>query len=132
MRNYIRLAALFGLTAVILGAFGAHALKLLLSAEMLQVYHTGVEYQFYHAIALLLVALLYQHYPSSLLNRAAFFFTIGILLFSGSLYILSLKELLAFLPLKIFGLVTPIGGVFFILGWLSLLVSSKKADVKKI
>ncbi len=132
MKNYMRLAALFGLTAVILGAFGAHALKLLLSTEMLQIYHTGVEYQFYHTMAILLVALLYQHYPSALLNRAAFFFTIGILLFSGSLYILSLKELLAFLPLKIFGLVTPIGGVFFILGWLSLLISSKKPDVKNI
>lgn len=132
MKNYIRLGALFGLTAVIVGAFGAHALKPLLSAEMLQVYHTGVEYQFYHALALLLTAVIYQFYPSTLLKRAGFFFTIGILLFSGSIYILSFKELLAFLPLKMFGIVTPIGGIFFILGWLSLLMSSKKADAKTI
>lgn len=132
MKNYIRLGALFGLTAVIIGAFGAHALKPLLSAEMLQIYHTGVEYQFYHALALLLTAVIYQFYPSALLKRAGLFFTIGILLFSGSIYILSFKELLAFLPLKIFGIVTPIGGIFFILGWLSLLMSSKKADAKTI
>ena len=129
MNFSLRLSAIYGLTAVILGAFGAHALKLVLSKEMLETYHTGVEYQFYHALALLITALLYQQNPQPKLKRAGLFFSIGILLFSGSLYLLSLKEFLAFLPLKIFGPITPIGGVFFILGWFSLLTASRKSNV---
>ena len=129
MNFSLRLSAIYGLTAVILGAFGAHALKLVLSKEMLDIYHTGVEYQFYHALALLITALLYQQNPQPKLKRAGLFFSIGILLFSGSLYLLSLKEFLAFLPLKIFGPVTPIGGIFFILGWFSLLTASRKSNV---
>ena len=119
-------ASLFGMSAVILGAFGAHALKQILEPNMLAIFHTGVEYQFIHALALLGVSILQKNNPSNNLKRAAWFFTIGILLFSGSLYILSLKDFLAFLPLKIFGPITPVGGVFFILGWFQLFIFSKE------
>ena len=121
-------AALFGMTAVILGAFGAHALKRILEPEMLKIFHTGVEYQFYHALALMGIGIMKQHFQSSYLKTASLFFTIGILLFSGSLYILSFKEFLAFLPLSIFGPITPVGGVFFILAWFNLFLFAKKHD----
>ncbi len=110
-------AALFGLTAVVLGAFGAHGLKRILEPDMITIFHTGVEYQFYHALALLGIGILKTQHPDANLKKAAWFFTLGILLFSGSLYLLSLKDFLAFLPLKIFGPITPVGGICFVIGW---------------
>lgn len=124
-------AALFGMSAVILGAFGAHALKKIIEPDMLAIFHTGVQYQFYHALALLGVAILRSQYQDVNLDRAARFFTFGILLFSGSLYILALKQLLAFLPLSVIGPVTPVGGVFFITGWFYLFQFSRKAEFNK-
>lgn len=113
MRYGIFIAAIFGATAVLLGAFAAHGLKHILSVEHLAVLQTGVHYQFIHALALLLVALLAQQQASRALVYAAVFFTLGILLFSGSLYLLVLTPLTP-------GVVTPIGGVLLVLGWLSL------------
>jgi len=109
-------AALMAL-AVILGAFGAHALKSRLAADMMLVYHAGVQYQFYHALGLLIIGVLSIHYPSGTLSLSAIFMTIGIALFSGSLY------LLAITGIKWLGAITPLGGTSFIVGWILLFVA---------
>ncbi|MGF7139765.1 DUF423 domain-containing protein [Roseimarinus sediminis] len=103
--------------AVILGAFGAHALKEKLPEHLMQVYKTGVEYHFYHALGLLIVGVLALYMPSSLLNVAALFLFAGIILFSGSLYTM------AFTGIKWLGAITPLGGLSFIVGWVLLAVA---------
>ena len=125
-------AALFGMTSIILGAFAAHALKKVIEPDKLAIFQTGVQYQFYHALALLGVAVLKLHFNDVNLNRATKLFTIGIFLFSGSLYLISLKDFLAFLPLGILGPVTPAGGVCFIIGWFYLFLFSQKNEFKKL
>ena len=117
MRYGIFIAAVLGGLAVLLGAFAAHGLKNTLSAESLAVLQTGVQYQFIHALALLLVVLLAQQHASRALLFAAVFFTAGVVLFSGSLYVLVLTP---FKP----GLLTPVGGSLLVLGWLSLACSA--------
>lgn len=113
LRGFLLLAAFFGFTGVALGAFAAHGLRARLSSEYLAVFQTGVNYQLIHALALLAVALLAQHLPGRLTLFAGSLFTLGILLFSGSLYLLTLSGL------KL-GIVTPIGGLAFLGGWLCL------------
>lgn len=103
--------------AVILGAFGAHALKAKLDNDLMQVYKTGVEYHFYHALGLLLIGILSFQMPSSLMNWSAFFLAAGIIIFSGSLY------LLAVTGIKWLGAVTPLGGLSFIAGWILLFLA---------
>ena len=105
--------------AVILGAFGAHALKAKLSVDMLQVFETGVRYQFYHSFALLVTGILFGSFPFRGIKLASTFFIIGILLFSGSLYAMAFLSIntVGIGPL---GILTPIGGLFFILGWILL------------
>lgn len=102
---------------VLLGAFGAHALKSQLSPEMLQVYKTGVEYQFYHALGLLIIGLIGFHINSKWVSWSGILFIAGIILFSGSLYSLSISEI------KILGAITPIGGLSFVAGWICLAVA---------
>lgn len=119
VRPFLMLAALFGLTGVALGAFAAHGLKSQLSAAYLAVFQTAVHYQLIHALALFGVALLALHAPSRLLSAAGALFGLGVLLFSGSLYLLTLTGL------KV-GIVTPIGGVAFMGGWLCLLLAGWK------
>lgn len=117
MKLFLSLAAFFGFMGVALGAFGAHALKDKLEPYYLDVFKTGVLYQMYHALALLAVALLMKFQPenaSNILTYAGWAFTIGILIFSGSLYILS------FGGLKFMGAITPIGGLAFLTGWAML------------
>lgn len=98
--------------AVAIGAFGAHGLKAHLSTEMIQVYKTGVEYHFYHALGLVLIGIFSITFPSGLLNWSALLLVSGIILFSGSLYILSVTGI------KWIGAITPLGGISFIAGWL--------------
>lgn len=107
----------FMAVAVIVGAFGAHALKAKLSLDMLQVYKTGVEYHFYHALGLLLIGIIAQNSSSGLINWSALFITAGIVLFSGSLY------LLAITGIKWLGAITPLGGLSFIAGWVLLFIA---------
>jgi uncharacterized membrane protein YgdD (TMEM256/DUF423 family) len=114
--------ALFAALAVILGAFGAHALKAKLSAEMLQVFETGVRYHFYHSFALLITGMLYASFPVKAIKLASTFFITGILLFSGSLYAMALLSISG-ASIGPVGIITPIGGLFFILGWISLFLS---------
>ena len=115
-QNILTTAAVFGAVAVIIGAFGAHGLKGKIAAEALVSFDTGVKYQFYHVFALLATGSFFAQNPSKYLSYAAWFFTIGIILFSGSIYFLSTREIHG-LQSMLIGIVTPIGGVFFIGGW---------------
>lgn len=114
LRQFLMLAAFFGFTGVGLGAFAAHGLKDLLSSDYLAVFHTGVNYQLIHALALLAVAVLSVQVPSRLVNAAGVMFCIGIVLFSGSLYLLTLSGV------RVFGVITPFGGLAFLVGWACL------------
>jgi len=115
-------AALAGL-AVVLGAFGAHKLKELVPPETVGTFQTGVQYQFYHAIGLLIVGILFAQFPSGQLKWAAICFIAGILLFSGSLYLLTMLKATETVGLSRIGIITPIGGLFFIAGWVFLLLA---------
>lgn len=114
LRGFLMLAAFFGFTGVGLGAFAAHGLKNRLTPEYLTIFHTGVTYQLVHTLALLGVALLVTQIPGRLLTWAGASFAIGILLFSGSLYLLTLTGI------SKLGIVTPFGGLAFLAGWLCL------------
>jgi len=114
LRGFLMLAAFFGFTGVALGAFAAHGLKKSLSAEYLAIFHTGVTYQLVHALALFGVALLAAHIPGRLVMWAGVSFSIGILLFSGSLYLLTT------IGIGKLGIITPFGGLAFLIGWLCL------------
>lgn len=114
---FLSIGAISGALGVMLGAFGAHGLKDKLSEEMLKVWQTGVEYHFYHTFALLTVGLLALKFQSGLLTSSGWSFLVGILIFSGSLYALSLSGV------KILGAITPIGGLAFIVGWILLAVT---------
>lgn len=117
-------ATLFGMLAVILGAFGAHALKKMLDPELLNTFETGVKYQMYHAIVLLGVGLLFAHNPSAWFARATWMFVIGIVLFSGSIYALVAMKHAGSVGLNSFGILTPIGGLFMVLGWIFTLMGA--------
>lgn len=118
---WARLGAGLMFLAVGLGAFGAHALKTRLSPEMLAVFETGVRYQVYHALALFAVAFLSSRWPSRSVDAAGVCFLLGIVLFSGSLYLLTLTGV------RRWGAVTPVGGVLFLAGWLCLLFARYSA-----
>ena len=121
------IAALYGALAVILGAFGAHALKEKLDAYQLEIFNKGVQYQFYHVIALFAVVFLAEKIQPKTLTFAGWFFSVGILFFSGSLYLLATRSLMGTDTLTpILGPVTPLGGLCFIIGWILLLVSFTK------
>jgi uncharacterized membrane protein YgdD (TMEM256/DUF423 family) len=117
-RTFLLLGALGGFLAVAFGAFGAHALRSRLSPEMLAVFETGVRYQMYHALALLLVAATIPHLGGWLVRTAGWLFTAGIVIFSGSLY------LLAMTGVTILGAITPIGGLAFLAGWACLAIAA--------
>ena len=120
-RTALVLGIVFAGLGIVIGAFGAHALKPLLSESQLQVFETGVRYQMYHSFALLAAGILYSAFPARPIKLASTFFLIGILLFSGSLYAMTLLNINGQVGLGGLGILTPIGGLFFILGWLMLL-----------
>lgn len=117
MKLWLTIGALSGLLAVALGAFGAHGLANKVPQEQLNAFEIGARYHMYHALALLAVAWLASREPSSLVSMAGWAFLAGIVLFSGSLYVLGLTGSRALV------LVTPIGGVSFMVGWICLLVA---------
>jgi len=125
-RLFILLASLLGGLGVALGAFGAHGLKNLVEPRLLDVFNTAVHYQLIHALALLTLAVWMRHEttPHNLFNRAAWSWLIGIVLFSGSLYAYVLTHIL--FGMRFFAMITPLGGVFFILGWLLLFLAAWK------
>ncbi len=109
--------ALAGFFAVALGAFGAHGLADKLDARQLEIWNKGVSYQFYHTLAALLVLTLQSARPAFKGYRSALFFLLGMLFFSGSLYLLACKELLEWENTAWLGPITPIGGLLFLSGW---------------
>lgn len=120
--RFLRTAAIIGGLSVSLGAFGAHTLKNFVTPEAVATFETGVRYQFYHCFALLVVGILYPRFPGKWMVRAGNAFIIGIVLFSGSLYALTLLQATQTVGLRSIGIITPIGGLFFIAGWLFLLI----------
>lgn len=121
-KRIILTATIFGLIAVIFGAFGAHGLEEKISASSLENWKTAVSYQFYHTFALLFLAT-FSRARNHLIFVSYLSFTVGILLFCGSLYLLSTKEVTG-LSAGILGPITPIGGLFFIIGWISLFLAT--------
>ncbi len=111
-KTFFFLGAFFALLSVILGAFGAHALKQKISADMLSIFEVGVRYQMYHALGLIVLALAMLHFPGLSLEIAGWLFVIGTIIFSGSLYILALSGN------TLWGAVTPFGGILWIIAWL--------------
>jgi uncharacterized membrane protein YgdD (TMEM256/DUF423 family) len=127
-KGFIKTAALLGALSVILGAFGAHSLKEIFTADILQVFETAVRYQFYHAFALLATGILYKEFANKQVVLAGYFFLAGVLLFSGSLYALCFIEY-QHLPLLWVGAITPLGGLSFILGWVFLFIGVAKKEM---
>jgi uncharacterized membrane protein YgdD (TMEM256/DUF423 family) len=117
-RTFLLVGAIAGFLGVGLGAFGAHGLRGRLSPEMLAVFETGVRYHMYHALALLLTSLVMARMSGWLVVTAGWCFTVGILLFSGSLY------LLAVTGVTILGAITPLGGLAFLAGWACLALAA--------
>ena len=123
-KRHLIAAAVFGGLAVAFGAFGAHSLANITSDEkILHGFQTGVQYQLYHALALLAIGILYEKNPGKWLKWAGYFFIAGIILFSGSLYLLTFLKIQESSAVKFVGPVTPLGGIFFIAGWLFLLMA---------
>ena len=117
-KTFLLIGALAGFAGVALGAFGAHALRSRLSPEMLVVFETGVRYQMYHAFAILIVALILARRGGWMISASGWFFTAGIVLFSGSLYLLALTGV------TLLGAITPIGGLAFLIGWACLALAA--------
>lgn len=133
-KKFLQLAAILGALAVSIGAFGAHGLKPHLTAYQIDIFEKGVQYQFYHVLALLATGFLLQQSPGNRrLRWAGWLFVAGIVAFSGSLYLLACRDLLAF-PVAWAGPVTPLGGLCFVAGWIALasakyeVVSAKSVD----
>ncbi|NEU09507.1 DUF423 domain-containing protein [Flavihumibacter sp. R14] len=122
-KRIIITASLFGMLAVILGAFGAHGVKPKISPDEMHIWQTAVDYHFYHVFALLFLST-FSRFRSRLINISYLFFTIGIILFSGSLYILAAKSILGITQTSFIGPVTPVGGLCFIIGWTALLLAA--------
>ena len=122
-RIFLTIASMLGGISVVFGAFASHALKDRLSANSLAIWETGTKYQMYHALALMLVAILLSRFPDSiLLAIAGYAFIAGIFIFSGSLYALTLTGI------KWLGAITPIGGLAFIVGWLCLALATWRIE----
>lgn len=119
-------ATLLGALSVALGAFGAHGLKKLVPPETISTFETGVRYQFYHVFALLAVAILYDRFTADWMRYAGICFIVGIILFSGSLYVLTALKATNTVGLSGIGAITPFGGLFFIAGWIAMFVAIVK------
>ena len=120
----ITMAAVNGLLAVMLGAFMSHSLEETITTELLGVFQTGVSYHMYHSLAALAAGILSHIFPKvRLLKFSAYSFLLGIVFFSGSLYLLALTEL------SMIGMITPIGGAFFIFGWIMLCIFGAKKQL---
>ena len=124
-KSILILICLSGLLGVVIGAFGAHGLKPHLSEYQQLIWEKGVSYQFYHTLAAFMAYVLYEAKQVRYLLTAAVLFLIGILCFSGSLYVLATADLTGF-PRNLAGPVTPIGGLFFIIGWATLIYAAVK------
>lgn len=129
-KQFLRIGALLMALAVIAGAFGAHALVGVLDEGHLKTYDTANRYHFYHALGLLLVGMLLYFRKTSLTPWAGWLFLAGIVCFSGSLYLLAFADIFA-MPTGLLGPITPIGGLFFIAGWVVLAASTLQDNEKR-
>jgi uncharacterized membrane protein YgdD (TMEM256/DUF423 family) len=120
--NWFLIGAIAGGAGVALGAFGAHGLKSRVGADLLAIFETGVRYQMYHALALLAVGWAATRWPGAWVGAAGWLFLVGIVVFSGSLYVMT------FTGARWLGAITPLGGVAFILGWVALAVAALNPD----
>ena len=118
-KKFLVIAALLGALSVLLGAFAAHQLKAVVSTDVLQIFETAVKYQMYHALSLLATGILLQQFPAKQLRWAGNLFITGIILFSGSLYVLCYVKHQQ-IPATWVGAITPLGGLCFIAGWILL------------
>lgn len=125
-KPFIQITAILGALSVVLGAFAAHGLKEKVSADALQIFETGVRYQFYHVFALAVTGIVFSFANQKLIRRAGIFFILGIILFSGSLYALTFAVNAGNTGFEKIGIVTPFGGLCFIAGWLLLAFSLAK------
>ncbi len=124
-KKFIQYGAIMMALSVAIGAFGAHALKPILNEHMTQVYNTAVEYQFYHALGLFVVAFVANFNPSTKVKLSGNIMFISTFIFSGSLYIMTITGI------KWLGAITPIGGTGFIIAWVLLFLSLKEIDIKE-
>ncbi len=122
-KRYIVTACVLAGLAVILGAFGAHGLKQIVPPETVSTFETGVRYHFYHSFALIFTGMLYDKGKKSWMKFAGVSFILGIILFSGSLYLLTIIKATETVGLSKLGIVTPFGGLFFIAGWIALAIA---------
>jgi uncharacterized membrane protein YgdD (TMEM256/DUF423 family) len=120
LKLFVMIASILGATSVGAGAFGAHALREKLEPRMLEVWQTAAQYQMYHALALLAVAWIIHQAPSRPATAAGWAFIAGVALFSGSLYAMALSGV------RVLGMITPLGGLAFIIGWLCLAAASTR------
>ena len=125
-KKYLTIGCLLSALAVTLGAFGAHGLNQWVTAESILTFETGVRYQFYHSFALLFTGVIYDKFGSKWIRYAANSFILGIILFSGSLYTLVIFKATDTVGLKSIGIFTPLGGIFFIAGWIFLLTGLRQ------
>jgi uncharacterized membrane protein YgdD (TMEM256/DUF423 family) len=123
-RKILSVAAGIGMIAIILGAFGAHALKKVLNLEQLNTFETGVKYQMYHALFLLFIATT-SILSDTVKKRISYLVVVGIVFFSGSIYLLATNDLTSF-DFRVIGFVTPIGGLLLICSWLWLFIEAYK------
>lgn len=125
-RQHFILVGILGMIAVILGAFGAHGLKALITESQLETFQVGIRYHFYHTLAIFLTAIVAHQTKSKRLGIVISLFLIGIILFSGSIYLLATKSILGIESWTFLGPITPIGGTFFIVAWALLVVEGVK------
>jgi uncharacterized membrane protein YgdD (TMEM256/DUF423 family) len=125
-KNFLSIAAVLGALSVALGAFAAHRLKEIVSPDAVAIFETGVRYQFYHVFALLVVGLLSERIDNKWMIWAGNCFIMGIVFFCGSLYALTALKVAESSHLTLIGIATPVGGMFFIAGWLFLWLGVKK------
>jgi uncharacterized membrane protein YgdD (TMEM256/DUF423 family) len=127
-RNFLSVAALLGALSVALGAFAAHKLRAMTSPDVVAIFETGVRYQFYHVFALFIVAFLSEKINNKWMIWAGNCFIMGIILFCGSLYALTALAIAESTHRTLVGIATPIGGIFFILGWIFLYIGVTKKE----
>ena len=125
-KGYLKTAAFLGALSVMLGAFAAHGLKSIADEQTITIFNKGVQYQFYHVFALALAGILFKTYPNKLINVCGILFLLGISLFSGSLYVYTFKTIYAVAGLNWIVFLTPLGGLFFIAGWVCLALGIKE------
>ncbi len=125
-KSFLQMAAVLGALSVAMGAFGAHALKKIVPEATVNIFETGVRYQFYHVFALAAVAILFREFDNKWMLWSGYMFIVGIILFSGSLYFLTYIKATDKISLNWVGAITPIGGVAFIAAWLCMFIAIYK------